>query len=63
VPCGPINDVQAVLNDPHIAVRNRVATIRDPDIGDLHVAGNPIKLASYPDPTQRSTAPALDVDR
>lgn len=63
VPCGPINDVQAVLNDPQIVARNMVATIRDPDIGSLRVAGNPIKLASYQDPTERPTAPELDGDR
>jgi len=63
VPCGPINDVRAVLADPQIAARNMVATIHDPHIGDLRVAGNPIKLASYPDTTERPTAPALDADR
>jgi crotonobetainyl-CoA:carnitine CoA-transferase CaiB-like acyl-CoA transferase len=29
----------------------------------LRVAGNPIKLSGFPDPTTRAAAPGLDADR
>ena len=37
--------------------------IPDAAIGTLWVAGNPVKLAGVPEPTERRTAPALDEDR
>ena len=63
IPCGPIQNVEQVLADPQIAVRNMIVTADDPDIGPLRMAGNPIKLPAFPDPTTRVPAPALDADR
>ncbi len=63
IPCGPIQNVAQVLADPQIAVRNMIVTADDPDIGPLRMAGNPIKLPAFPDPTTRTPAPALDADR
>jgi CoA:oxalate CoA-transferase len=63
VPCGPINNVEQVLNDPHVKARNMVITAEDPDVGTVRMAGNPIKLSRYPDPAQRHHAPDLDGDR
>ena len=40
-----------------------IVTADDPDIGPLRMAGNPIKLPAFPDPTTRTPAPALDADR
>ena len=58
VPCGPLNDVAQVLEDPQVRARNMVVRA-----GDLEVAGNPIKLSDTEDPSTRSPAPALDADR
>jgi CoA:oxalate CoA-transferase len=63
IPCGPIQNVAQVLADPQIAARNMVVTADDPDIGPMRMAGNPIKLPAFPDPTTRTPAPALDADR
>ena len=63
IPCGPIQNVAQVLADPQIAARNMVVTADDPEIGPLRMAGNPIKLSAFPDPTTRTPAPALDADR
>jgi CoA:oxalate CoA-transferase len=63
VPCGPINTIDRVLADPHIRSRNMVVTAEDPETGPLLMAGNPIKLSGFPDPTSRKTAPDLDQDR
>ncbi len=35
----------------------------DPVAGTLRMAGNPIKLSAFPDPTTRPAPPALDGDR
>ncbi len=63
VPCGPINDIAGVANDPQIRARNMIVAIDDPAAGPLRLAGNPIKLSAFPDPPSRPAAPALDGDR
>lgn len=63
VPCGPINNVAQALSDPHVLSRNMVVSMTDPEVGELRMAGNPIKLSAFPDPTTRTPAPALDGDR
>lgn len=45
VPAAPINDLNRVTTDPHIAVaREMIVPIKHPVIGDMKVNGNPIKL-------------------
>jgi CoA:oxalate CoA-transferase len=63
VPCGPLNDVAAVVRDPQVAARNMVVTADDPVAGPVRMAGNPIKLSRYEDPPRRPGAPDLDGDR
>jgi CoA:oxalate CoA-transferase len=63
VPCGPINDIAGIANDPQIRARNMIVAIDDPEAGPLKLAGNPIKLSAFPDPPSRPAAPALDGDR
>jgi CoA:oxalate CoA-transferase len=63
VPCGPLNDVAAVLDDPQVRARNMVVTSEDPAAGTLTLAGNPVKLSGVEDPATRPAAPALDADR
>jgi CoA:oxalate CoA-transferase len=63
LPCGPINDVAQVMADEQVLARNMVVTVDDPVMGMLRLAGNPIKLSGYPDPSTRPPAPDLDADR
>jgi len=63
VPCAPINNVEQVLNDPQIAARNMVIETDDLQAGALRMAGNPIKLSAFDDPTSRQPAPDLDQHR
>jgi CoA:oxalate CoA-transferase len=58
IPCGPIQDVAAVLRDPQVAARNMLIRA-----GGVPMAGNPVKLAAYPDPAERAPAPELDQHR
>lgn len=63
VPCGPINNVAEVVDDPHVKARNMIIQSHDPTAGEVRMAGNPIKLSSFDDPHERAAAPELDADR
>ncbi len=63
VPCGPINDIAAVIADPHVRARNMIAALADGPNAGFAIAGNPIKLSGHADPGARSAAPPLDGDR
>jgi CoA:oxalate CoA-transferase len=63
VPCGPINNIAEVIDDPHVRARNMIIRSRDPAAGDVRMAGNPIKLSDFDDPAERPPAPELDADR
>ena len=63
IPCGPVNDVAAVVHDPHVAARHMVVPIADPAVGPLRAAGNPVKCGGFPELTVRPPAPELDADR
>jgi CoA:oxalate CoA-transferase len=63
VPCGPVNSVADVAKDPQVAARNMIVSIPDPVIGNLQVAGNPIKLSGVPERTDHTPPPTVDGDR
>jgi len=63
VPCGPLNDVAAVLADPQVRARNMVISVEDPAAGRVALAGNPVKLGGVADPPTRPPAPRLDEHR
>ncbi|HZR81314.1 MAG TPA: CoA transferase [Candidatus Binatia bacterium] len=63
VACGPVNDVAAVARHPQVAARNMILSIADPALGELRVAGSPIKLAGRAEPRSHRAPPALDGDR
>ncbi len=63
IPASGINDIATVMAHPQVEPRNMVVEVDDPTVGQLKVAGNPIKLSGYDDPTSRATAPDVDQDR
>ena len=63
VPCGPVNSVAEVTKDPQVLARNMIISIADPIIGNLQVAGNPIKLSGIPERTNYKPPPGVDGDR
>jgi CoA:oxalate CoA-transferase len=63
IPCGPLNDVAAVLADPQVRARNMVVVAEDPAVGRFALAGNPVKLSGVADPPTRPPAPRLDEHR
>lgn len=46
VPCAPVNDVHAVLNDPHLHARNMIVDVPHLNGRSVRQAGNPIKLSA-----------------
>lgn len=59
VPCGPINDIAAVVADPQVLARRMIVTAELPDGETASMAGNPIKLSGHEDPDTRPPAPEL----
>jgi formyl-CoA transferase/CoA:oxalate CoA-transferase len=58
IPCGAINEVDEILNDPHILARGMVVEMEHPVAGDIRVLGNPMHLSHTP-PTYRLPPPSL----
>ena len=63
IPCGPINNVEQIINDEHIRQRNMVIKSKLADDSELRMAGNPIKISGYEDHSTRAGAPDLDAHR
>ena len=63
LPCGPLNNIAQLIEDPQVVSRNMVVSSADGAGGSLRMAGNPIKLSAHEDPKTREAAPALDGDR
>jgi CoA:oxalate CoA-transferase len=63
LPCGPINTIDDVVNDPQVVARNMIIEVKDPTAGTVKLFGCPIKMSAFDDPRVRATAPDLDADR
>jgi formyl-CoA transferase len=48
IPCGPVNNMEALFNDPQIAHRDMVAEVEHPTIGTLRLTGIPVKYSATP---------------
>ena len=57
IPCGPINTVSQVFNDPHIQARGFVWECDHPKAGRIKLSGSPIRLSETP--TRLYKAPPL----
>ncbi len=48
VPCGPINDLEQVFQDPQVISRNMKISMRHPKYGNMPLVANPIRLSQTP---------------
>ena len=48
VPCGPVNTVDRVVQDPQVKAREMLVEVQDAAGGPIPVAGLPIKLSVTP---------------
>ncbi len=48
VPCAPVNDTAAAARDPHLAAREAMVEVEDPEAGTMWVTGKMIKFSRTP---------------
>lgn len=58
VPCGRINDLEAVFADPHLIERGLFVDLPHPVLGTVRAIGSPLHLSDTP-PVMRRAAPLL----
>ncbi len=58
IPCGPIQNIQQVVEDPQVLARDMIVRILHPIAGPLRMAGSPLKLSDTPPEITRH-APTL----
>jgi len=61
VPVTPVNDIDALLLDPHVLARESLARVSDPDLGDLVLVAPTPRLGRTPGRI-RSLGPKLGAD-
>lgn len=61
VPCGPINTLPQVFDDPHVAARGAVQTMVRADGDTVRLTANPIRMSATP-PDPRIAPPLLGQD-
>ena len=61
MPCGPINDLAQVFDDPQIQARGLRVTMPHGAGGEVAVAGNPVRMSGTP-PSYRLAPPLLGAD-
>ncbi|NJD87380.1 MAG: CoA transferase [Betaproteobacteria bacterium] len=57
VPCGPINDLAQVFEDPQVLHRGMVAKLAHPVAGEVKVVANPVRFSATP--ARSESAPPL----
>ena len=58
LPCGPINTIEKIVNDPQITSREMIVEVKHPVAGLLKMAGLPVKMSLTPGAVERP-APLL----
>jgi crotonobetainyl-CoA:carnitine CoA-transferase CaiB-like acyl-CoA transferase len=60
VPCGPVNDVEAALKDPHTLARGLVVQTEHPRYGTVSQVASPVRVGEHP--TEHRRAPRRNED-
>lgn len=58
IPCGPINELDDILTDPHMQARGMIVDLAHPLLGMVRSIGNPMHFSDTP-PTYRLPPPLL----
>jgi crotonobetainyl-CoA:carnitine CoA-transferase CaiB-like acyl-CoA transferase len=61
VPCGPINSIDAVFDDPHVRARGAAQSMRRDDGAEMTLVASPIRMSRTP-PHPLRAPPALGAD-
>lgn len=54
IPCGPVNSIDQVVNDPHTAAREMITEVEHSKAGRLKVINSPLKLSRTPVKIERA---------
>jgi len=60
VPCGPVNDIEQAMADPHTEARGMVVAIEHPNLGLVRSPASPVRVG--PARTEHQPAPVRDGD-
>jgi CoA:oxalate CoA-transferase len=63
IPCGPINSIADLVEDPQVISRGMIVEVVDPRSGTLRMAATPVRLSSAARSKTHRPAPELDGDR
>jgi len=63
VPCGPINTVDKVLQDPQLRARDMFISVSDGDGNTIQTANNPIRFSTGGERPKTARSPLLDEHR
>ena len=53
IPCGPVNSIDQIANDPHTAARNMIVEVNHPEAGAFKVVNTPFKFSRTPGMVER----------
>jgi CoA:oxalate CoA-transferase len=59
IPHSRINNIEQMMQSRQVQARNMIATVNDRLAGQVRIAGNPIKMSSLADSTERPPVPEL----
>ncbi|KJE88551.1 L-carnitine dehydratase/bile acid-inducible protein F [Capsaspora owczarzaki ATCC 30864] len=48
LPCGPINNLQQVFNDPHVLATGLIQQVEHPTVGRISLTGSPVQYSDTP---------------
>ena len=63
VPVGKVNNIKEAINMKQIQSRNMIVKVKNKNITELEVSGNPIKISGFNDSNYRNKAPELNANR
>ncbi|HEY32833.1 MAG TPA: CoA transferase [Dehalococcoidia bacterium] len=55
IPCGPVNNIAQIADDPYTAVRNMIIDVNYPEAGTFRVVNTPFKFSRTPSVAERSS--------
>jgi len=58
LPCGPVNDYEAVAKEPQVIANEYLTSLEDPNLGEVGIVGSPIQMSETP-VGPKATAPDL----
>lgn len=62
VPCGPVNNVEAALNDPHTRARGLIVETEHPRYGTVRQVASPVRVGNQPPSYRRAPHRGEDLD-